>query len=954
MLFFRRKKKLEEEKAQQKTEEPVLEKTAETPPQEPLPKTESAEAPRQEEHPETAIVKEEAQPEPVPQKKSRTTTRHESSVLHAVFRSAEAPPSKKRVPKQPPKITKRGNKTHTPTTPYKPRTSPFTADLTPVPIPEHAPRVVRINDRPTMVLGKRVLTPFIFFGNPRDPEREETTFKEIEKASASGVKIFSLMIDFEVDEESAKEAINVSSHLLNRLLEINPDAYIIFRLVFAGKEGWERKYPNAVYRNPDGTLAEPSVCDDAFWGEAARLLAIYINGLRSLPYAEHVLGLHLDKGEWFYPEGCVDTSTAAEEWFRQWTRHRYGDNLVALQASWFNGRVRFDNLKIPDYTLAKTTHDAFLMMERRQHAFVDYHLFISDATVARIQKLAWEVKKASEGNFLVAVSYGYTFEWSHPLSGHLSLGKLLRAREVDIICAPPSYRDRHMGGAASIPIPVDSLALNGKLFISEEDFKVPISKESEPDDDFNPPMNTPKALEAAHWRGLGAALAHASGIQWMDLWGNGWLNTPVTWQRGSQILKALICSLAVPVRDPDVAVLIDERSLAYLSDPRAFKLLIQDSREAVLRAGVSVGFYLLSDLAHRKRFPEAKLYIFLNAWDIRPEVRTAIKNRLQCNGKTLFWVYSAGLFESGRPALERVREVTGIAIRPQPFLSRAGTTILNRKHPLTELLEERALSVVEQLEPSYFAIPEEGCTVLGEYTVSGLPSLVVREIQSEEDPSQHWRSVFFGEPIINEKVIRGLCALAGVPVWNYHGDVVHVRPPFLCIHYSGEGQRTVMLPERWNAYDLISGKMIGADTITLKSRASEGTTQLLIVGEEREIQKFIEADTEKLLTIDSLPETEPDTIDIEQSAVFDIPIMSLPKTADIFPFFPEIAEADGEEEELEEKEVEEKERVKPEQYKRKPRVAPSKPSSKAGRKKTRKQTSEEQKPSLRVTFRKKE
>jgi len=663
----------------------------------------------------------------------------------------------------------------------------------------------------------------------------------------------------------------------------------------------------------------------------------------------------LDRGEWFYSEGCADTSLAAEEWFRQWTRHRYGDDLVALQASWFNGRVRFDNLKIPDYTLASSTYDAFLRMERRQHAFVDYHLFLSDATVARIQKLAWEVKKASEGTFLVAVSYGYTFEWSHPLSGHLSLGKLLRAREVDIICAPPSYKDRQIGGAASVPLPVDSLALNGKLFISEEDFKVPITRESEPDDDFNPPMTTPKALEAAHWRGLGAALAHASGIEWMDLWGNGWLNTPTTWQRGSQIVRALTCSLAVPVKDPEVAVLIDERSLAYLSDPRAFKLLIQDPREAVLRAGVSVGFYLLSDLAHRKRFPDAKLYIFLNAWDIRPEVRIAIKNRLQCNGKTLFWVYSAGLFESGRPALERVREVTGIAIRPQPFLSRAGTTILNRKHPLTELLEERALSVVEQLEPSYFAIPEEGCTVLGEYTVTGLPSLVVREIQSEDDPTQYWRSVFFGEPIINEKVIRGLCALAGVQVWNFHGDVVHVRPPFLSIHYSGEGQRAVMLPERWNAYDFINGKMIGADAITLKSSASEGTTQILIVGEEREIYEFIEADPEKLLTMDSLPETESDTIDIEQSAVFDIPIMSLPKTTDLFPFLQEIAEVDEEEEELKEiGSLGEIEKTMPKQYKRKPRIAPLKAAPKKERKKPQERKSEESGSSLRVTFRKKE
>ncbi|WP_163607189.1 hypothetical protein, partial [Klebsiella pneumoniae] len=71
----------------------------------------------------------------------------------------------------------------------------------------------------------------------------------------------------------------------------------------------------------------------------------------------------------------------------------------------------------------------------------------------------------------------------------------------------------------------------------------------------------------------------------------------------------------------------------------------------VLRAGVSAGFYLLSDLAHRERFPESKVYLFLNAWDVRAETRSAIKSRLQKDGKVLCWLYAAGLFDGGREAL---------------------------------------------------------------------------------------------------------------------------------------------------------------------------------------------------------------------------------------------------------------------------------------------------------------
>jgi len=735
----------------------------------------------------------------------------------------------------------------------------------PIPMPDGSPRIVFRHGRPAIAVGDEVIPPMMFFGNPADEAKSRTVFEEIGKASAAGIHLHSLMVEFVVSEAGAQHALDLATYLLSRTVEIDPRAKVIFRFVFAGSDGWEKQYPNAAYKHADGALAEPSVCDDAFWGDAQRYLSALIKALVASQRGEHLIGIHLDRGEWFFADGWgYDTSQAAEWAFRDWAMFRYSADRVALQASWFDGDLQFDKLEIPNYNETPLSGAGFLRGRRKERRWVDYHLFLSDSMVERIHALAHEVKKSSGGRLLVAVSYGYTFEWSHPASGHLSLGKLLRTREVDIIAGPPSYRDRGLGGAAAFPCPIDSFALNGKLFISEEDFKTPISQSSTEPDDFNKPMPTPQALEAAHWRGVGSALSHSTGICWMDLWGNGWLNTAAIWARAAQVQEILAVASTAPESDPDVAVLIDERSLAYLSDARAFKQLIQDSREAVIRAGVSAGFYLLTDLAHRKSFPEAKLYVFLNAWDIRPEVRAAIKERLQGGNKTLFWVYSAGMFEQGRDALERVREVTGIAIRPQPFNSSAGTTILNRRHPLTELLEERALSTVEQLEPSYFAIPEDGTTVLGEYTQTGLPSFVVREMPSD-DGKDRWRSVFLGEPLINERLIRGLCALSGVHVWNYHGDVVHARPPFLSIHYSGNGHRIATLPDRWHAYDPLHKEMISEDATHLKSDASDGASQVLVVGEEADVMRITKANKEEALAIALYAQVEDESSPIDHS-----------------------------------------------------------------------------------------
>jgi hypothetical protein len=719
----------------------------------------------------------------------------------------------------------------------------------------------------------------MFFGNPATEAKAATVLEEIRKASAAGIHLFSLMVDFVVSDAGAQHALDLSTYLLSKVIEVDPEAKVLFRLVFAGDDGWEKTYPEGTFRYADGTLAEPSVCDNEFWGDAQKYLGAFVKAIRNSDGSEHLIGIHLDRGEWFFADGWgYDTSRAAEKAFQEWAMFRYNADRVGLQASWFDGDLQFDKIQIPDYDETPLSGEGFLRGRRKERRWVDYHLFLSDAMIERIHALAYEVKKASEGNLLVAASYGYSFEWAHPASGHLSLGKLLRTREVDIIAGPPSYKDRGLGGAAAFPGPIDSFALNNKLFISEADFKTPISQASSEPDEFNPPMPTPQALEAAHWRDAGSALAHSTGVCWMDLWGNGWLNTASIWNRAKQVQDILAVASTVSETDPDVAVLIDERSLAYLSDARAFRQLVQGSREAVIRAGVSAGFYLLTDLAHRKRFPEAKLYIFLNAWDIRPEVRSAIKSRLQRDGKTLFWVYSAGMFEQGKDALERVREVTGIAIRPQPFNSLAGTTILNRRHPLTELLEERALSTVEQLEPSYFAIPEEGTTVLGEYTQTGLPSFVVREMASEEGNGR-WRSVFLGEPLINEKLIRGLCSLAGVHVWNYHGDVVHARPPFLAIHYSGTGHRIATLPDRWHAYDPLHQELIGEDATHLRSDATDGASQVLYVGEEADVMALSTAQSADALDVSLYSEAEYETESQEQ-AELDVPLIEVDEPED--------------------------------------------------------------------------
>lgn len=738
-------------------------------------------------------------------------------------------------------------------------------------VPDQAPQVVLRNGVPTLVRDRRVYPPVMFFGGASDDRSTTTVLDELRMASEAGVHLHSYLVDFEVDESAVDANVQLAAYLLSKSVEIDKESQVLFRLVFKAPRGWQDRYPRARYLHEDGSLAEPSVCDDEFWTTAKKCLDAFVRKLRALSLSGHILGVHLDRGEWFIAEGWgYDTSEAAKIKFRDWARVRYLDDDVMLRASWFDGNVSFNDLTVPFYQPEGQDGDKFVRSSRKQRRYVDYHLFLSDATVQRIGELAYTAKEASEGWFLVGASYGYTFEWSHPGSGHLSLGKLLRTQEIDFVAGPPSYRTREPGGTAPFPGPIDSFALNGKLYISEEDFKTSLSGGREPDD-FNPMIKTPQALESVHWRGAGAALAHGSGVSWMDLWGNGWLKTPSIWDRASKVSEGLLYRMGAGIGEPDVCVFIDERALAYLVDQNAFSLLVQNVRESVLRAGVNAGFYLLSDLAHREKFPEAKVYIFLNAWDIRPDTRAAIKSRLQRDGKVLFWLYSAGLFDAGRDSLERAREVTGIALKPQPFYSKSGTTILNRRHPLCEAFPDRSLVTGTKLEPSYFAIPEDAL-ILGEYSQTGLPSFVVKEFTGE--PEQRWTSIFLGEPQVNPSLVRAMAQMAGAHVWNFNEDLVHVRPPFLTVHCAGTGPRAIALPNKWVAYNLLTKQWVQTDSTNLRFTANDGTTHVFLVGSQEEVEQLLTLDHDDLLTMASLPPRQDNTLGTDANA-FDIPIMKL-------------------------------------------------------------------------------
>ncbi len=741
-------------------------------------------------------------------------------------------------------------------------------------VPEDAPQVIKHDGKLKLIRNKTVYPPLFFFSSVPDENKLQNVLNEIKLATENGVNLFMFLITLEVNTAYVERSSKLSSFLLEKTLEINKKAQVVFRTIFAPPENWKTLYPDSIYQPVTDEPPKPSICDEKFWSDAEKTLELYVKGLMDTPQKNSIMGVHPEYGEWFYSEGQgYDYSASNQKAFREWLKLRYRDSVVSLRAAWFEGKVNFDKVEVPEYQKHHESGVVFARMDRRAKKWVDYHLFLSDAMVKRIRRLCRIIKEASGGMLLAGVNYGYTFDWSHPGSGHLSLGKLLRSPEIDYISGPPSYQNRNLGDSASSPGPIDSFLLNGKLYLLEQDYKTLVSKEIVEPDEFNPVLKKPSALEGVHYRDLGTSAVHGYGTIWMDSWGNGWLNNGSVWKRSATANETYARNYKVELEGVDVIAFIDERSLAYLSDELSFSKLVHETREALLRSGMSVGFYLLSDLAHREHFPEAKFYIFLNAWDLRPEIRMAVKNKLHKDNKLLFWLYTAGLFESGREAIERVREVTGINIKQQPFGSISGSNIVNYSHPISSCLIEEELATGGALHPTFYVSSLEDAEVVAEYKQTGLPSIVVSKQKNVENNS-HWTSVFFGESIVNSSLFRTLGAMANVHTWTTDGDAVHINPPLVAIHSKESGNKVIHFPKKLDVYDFLNKKWVSLNTNQYKFESKKGKSYLFYIGEKSKLEKILQEDVLDTLKIESIPEQEENTADIA-SYNFDVPIMKL-------------------------------------------------------------------------------
>lgn len=574
-------------------------------------------------------------------------------------------------------------------------------------------------------------------------------------------------------------------------LALDPQALLVPRIHTDAPAWWKDRHPAHVMLYDYGRRHMVSVASTEWRRDAEQALRLLVRHLEQR-FGSHVLGYHVSgqsAGEWFYDSTWEKIMPNFEEpfrdGFRRWLRAKYRTDQ-ALQSAW-GATARLEQVEVPTLAQRTAAADGNFRDPRSQRPVIDFFHYSQEAIVEPMEVFCRAVKEECGRRKLVVVFYAYHFElasfyYGPQITGHFLAERLLRSPDIDMLASPISYFDRHPGGTAPLMSPIDSVQLHGKLWMIEDDTRTYLSP---PESGFGR-ADTPQATLWAHQRNFGRLLAHGCGMWWMDL-GDGWLAGRDLWE-GAARLRQRWTQTAPPVRPaPDVAVILDEKSVFYLPCANTLTQPLAEFRKQLSSIGCSVGYYLMRDL-EAGLVPDAKLYLMLNAFAVQPDQREALHRQLRRDGKWTVWFYAPGYLDghSGHGDMSRL---VGIGLDRVPSAGPARIVAQARGilAPVAERAELRIGRSTSLATRFRAAADQSGVEILGRYPDTSDAALALRRTPA-------WTSAFCGSPALSAGVLRELARAAGCHVWLETPDVLVAGPRTVMIHAAAPGNKTLAIP----------------------------------------------------------------------------------------------------------------------------------------------------------------
>ena len=684
---------------------------------------------------------------------------------------------------------------------------------------------------PQIYIDGEYHVPTVFFGNT---DIGMNVSEQAALAADAGIHLHSVIYNLNYDDDYGDENSFACRNLracMDAVLRGDASAKIILRVNTgayydpASVSGDDWRLRDRI-EYVDGTYAAMASTASEKWAKEAkaRLKAI-VGYMRSQEdYADHLICIHLEKGEWFeqdFRERGSDVSETNNRAFRSWLGKKYkseGDFRIAWDVGCAISEAAVPR-DLPNNISSDHSYPNTLLLTNTERKYVDYLDYIGDLVSGRIDEFAKAIKEASGNGLLVIAFYGYLFELSDAQSGHYNMKRLLESEYLDGFAAPVSYADRTAqngpaGATSAYMTAVDSVTRHGKLWFQESDQRTFVN--DSPDDAYLPKLKSLEDIYQVHRREIGMGMVHGNAMWAMDLGGTGWLLDGGIWQNLASLSKKYGQYMTGKKKSSkfDAVFVVDEKAESIAGMP-SFNVscnLLGATRIQAYRSGVSTAFALMDDVL-AGLFDDAKIYFFMNPYRISEIDAERLGRIVHREGVAAVYMYGFG----ETPA-EALLSLTGMT-----YEKTAGT-------------ERTAMEITDGGERIGLVAPQTTNSVNPRFSVFDGHTEVLAAWNGEKKgnaAAMHvgdgWKSIFFGGTFLDSVNIRALCSEAGANAISDSDDVVIADDSLIVFCASSKGLKTLRFGREVDAYDYFADKKYTAVN-ELKAEFSLGETRWYFLG----------------------------------------------------------------------------------------------------------------------------
>jgi len=600
-------------------------------------------------------------------------------------------------------------------------------------------RIVKVSGIPRIAVNGIPQSGTAMLPSPYVPDRQ--IFLSIRDFAAAGVRFYSNILWTQGKRNDwwsgeGNYDFKAVDRKLGAMLKAAPAGYIFPRIKLDPPEWWIRE-------NPDEMTGSKSYVSPASakWRKLyGRMLRDLVAHIENSSYAGRVIGYQfgaLVGSEWIAHR--VD-GPATVHAFREYLRSFYGNDENALRRDYPG--ARFDTVTP---SAPGRPHSPLDPMPGRDVSAAKRNLlaFRAKCVTENILNAAKIIKDVTGGRKLTGIFYGYG------IPEHRGLNEILRSPLIDFICSPTMYQGRNPGEPGRFSSNFQaSYRLNNKLYYDEADIRTYLYP-FQTDYRCKTLSDTLNVLK----RTIGYSLTQGNEAWWFLLTGNATFHDESIMEIVAKGAAEAEKSLKTPERTAaEVAVFYS--STQYCGASAFGGSLGKMITFTLPCAGAPYDTYQMEDLLHPD-FPDYKVYLFLNAFELPSGVKNAVEKRLRGEGRTAVWIYN--------PAHSGIG--TEMHWTPEP-------------EPLSAVNGKREIGLYKLART--FSVKDPSARIFGSY--GGRPSM-----------ARKGNSIWLLTPP-DEALLRKIFRDSGVHVWNDSGDVFSAGRGFVMLHASKAGNKKISLP----------------------------------------------------------------------------------------------------------------------------------------------------------------